>query len=91
MSDFQATSGNGSAIVQGSIGSAALQNCTGCSVYITIGANATETALSSDERELIDLYRRLAPKNKLRLIKAAADIEALEGRERNGEHEVDGD
>lgn len=90
-SDCHIKAGSESAIVQGSIGSAALQNCTGCSVYITIGANATETALSSDEREFIDLYRRLAPKNKLRLIQAAADIEALEGRERNGEHEVDGD
>lgn len=77
-SDAQVKAGCESAIVQGSIGSAALQNCTGCSVYITIGA---EMALSGDERELIDLYRRLAPKGKLRLMQAAADVEAMEGSE----------
>ena len=62
---YQAMADNGSVVIQ---------DCTGCSVYITIGA---EMALSGDERELIDLYRRLAPKGKLRLMQAAADVEAM--------------
>ena len=75
-SDYQAIANNHSVVIQG---------CTGCSVYITIGA---EMAQSSDEREFIGLYRRLTPTNKLRLIQAAADAEAMEGRELNGEHNV---
>ena len=66
---YQAMADNGSVVIQ---------DCTGCCVYITIGA---EMALSGDERELIDLYRRLAPKGKLRLMQAAADVEAMEGSE----------
>lgn len=62
---YQAMADNGSVVIQ---------NCTGCSVYITIGA---EMALSGDERELVGLYRRLASKGKLRLMQAAADVEAM--------------
>ena len=62
---YQAMADNGSVVIQ---------DCTRCSVYITIGA---EMALSGDERELIDLYRRLASKGKLRLMQAAADVEAM--------------
>lgn len=59
-------------------GAAVLQNCTNCTVYVI---NQQGNTLSPEEKELVELYRRLPPRARVELIQAAI---GLEEKERKG-------
>ena len=59
-------------------GAAVLQNCTNCTVYVI---NQQGNTLSPEERELVELYRQLPIRARLKLIQAAI---SLEEKERKG-------
>lgn len=59
-------------------GAAVLQNCTNCTVFVI---NQQGDTLSSEERELVELYRQLPIRARVELIQAAI---GLEEKERKG-------